>query len=128
MEFVDANELIPTEPSVVRTSVDYFINLLEEKRDVEVPPITVLRDADYALVIDGHNRAYAFIKMEHSKIPCKFISSDSIPGYRSKLLLHFRKYILPARIANGITGFENLPIDESHDNREERTLIEQKSC
>jgi len=129
MEFVDANELIPIEPSVVRTQVEHFINLLEEKRDSEIPPIRVLKVTDYVLVIDdGHNRAYAFIKMGRSKIPCKLVSLDSIPYYRQKLLQHFIKNILPNRIANGIIGVENLPVDESPDNREERTLIEQKSC
>jgi len=127
MEFVDANGLIPTEPSVVRAQVEYFINLLEEKGDSIIPPIKVLKVTDYALVIDGHNRAYAFIKMGRSKIPCELLNPNSIPDHRMKYLRCFCKNILPYRRANGITGFEYLPIDESDDKRKERTLLEQAS-
>lgn len=101
MELVDANELIPTEPSVVRTSVAFFINQLKNTQDKATPPIKVLKVDDLALVIDGHNRAYAFIKMGYTKIPCELLSVDTLPAYRQKYFSDFRKYILPARIANG---------------------------
>lgn len=103
--------LVPSEPSVTFDSYNECKTKLENNEQVD--PIQVaLLDGENYVVVDGNNRAKAFKDLGKITVPAILVDIDT--RSRQKYLLSVLKKF------NHLKGFDNLPIDESIEKRQER--------
>lgn len=109
---ININELIPSEPSVVQSSYNFFMGKLSKGEYIEPIEVAVI-DNEY-IVVNGNNRAKAFKDFGLDRIQVKIIK---VPSFRESFLRKTKS------LYEHLKGLEELQTDESYEKRQERYSI-----
>jgi hypothetical protein len=119
------SELVPYEPSVIRTRLESLCNLLQNYGDpghsasdidkaINHPPLTVVRVGDEWLLRHGIHRATLL----------KLLGAHSVKCRVDTKLENDYHLTVAERLKAGMKGLENVPIDATEEAREKRNLQE----
>ncbi len=125
LEAIPLEHLVPYEPSVIREHLQSLTSLLAEYDPVEKtaqdifnsinhPPLTVVQMGEYWLLVHGIHRALLLRMLGAATALCA-VTTQTQPDY---------ELTLQTRLSSGMQGLNNVPVDQTDDDRKKRTLLE----
>lgn len=120
---IKIDDLVPYEPSVIRTHLENLTKLLVEYGTpghnaaeilVQIGSPTVVRIGDEWLLLNGIHRCTLL----------KCLGADTVLCVETDKIEKAHGLILEARLAAGMKGLNNVPLDATEPDRERRNLEE----